>query len=80
MVSVLTAQPDKDGNDTLRAGDFIAYKVDVYNTGNTCLRTLTISDLRVGPSMACNMSDTGLSFTRSSNAPRFSTPARVLVS
>ena len=64
MIAVLTAQPDKSGTDTFGAGDSIAYKIDVYNTGNTCLRTLTISDLLVGPSMSCDMFDTGLSITR----------------
>lgn len=59
----VTAQTDKGENDILEAGDFIAYRIDVSNTGNTCLQTLAIADLLVGPSISCNNSGTGVSIT-----------------
>lgn len=57
---VMTAKPDKGANDILEAGDYIAYEIDVSNTGNTCLQTLAISDLLVGPSISCDNSGTGV--------------------
>lgn len=64
MLPVMTGQPDEGDNGILEAGDSIAYKINVSNTGNTCLRTLTISDLLVRSSISCDNTGTGLSIAQ----------------
>lgn len=52
-----TAETDPGEDRFLSAGDVIEYSLDVTNTGNTCLKDVSISD--EGMSIDCDVRYTG---------------------
>lgn len=63
----MTATAHDGENNLLEAGDFIAYKLEVSNTGNTCVREVAVSDVLAEVALYCDSDTTGVSLHFSSN-------------